>query len=71
MPHAVWYAPSVQVNSGFNIENLGRMISPLADHFNKFSSFVITDPLEPSLPAAEIVSTVPTGSASLISFPLP
>ena len=68
-PAAVWYAGSVCVSSGFKILNFGRITSEPAPLLNMPSSFVITESGLPSLPAAAIVRTVPTGRAFSIFFP--
>ncbi len=66
MPHAVWYAGKVQVSSGFKIENTGRMRSELMLRLSFPPSAEITASVEASLPVAAMVSTVPTGSASVM-----
>jgi hypothetical protein len=50
--------------------NFGRMASPVAPRLNIPFSLVMTESGLPSLPAAAIVRIVPTGRASVISFPL-
>ena len=61
-PQAVWYGGRVNVSSGFMMANFGRMHSPPASRLRPPSSFVTTEPLLASLPAAGMVSTTPTGS---------
>ena len=64
-PQAVWYGGRVKVSSGFMMANFGRMHSPPASFLYQPSSFVMTEPLLASLPAAGMVSTTPTGRDSL------
>ena len=55
----------------FRMLNFGLIASPLAPLLNMPFSLVMTESPLPSLPAAEIVSIVPTGSAfSILAFPL-
>ena len=57
------------VNAGFKIENTGLIPSPEAPRLYMPSSLVITESGDPSLPAAEMVKTVPTGKALSIGLP--
>ncbi|CAN4005548.1 Copper chaperone, partial [Dysosmobacter welbionis] len=61
-----------QVNRGFSTANFGRMTSVLGQpHFRLPRSWVMTQLSDPSLPAAEIVSTTPTGSVfSILAAPV-
>lgn len=70
-PAAVCSGGSVKVSSGFITANLGRRaLSVRSDILRMPSSLVITELPLPSLPAAGIVSTTPTGSAfSITAFP--
>ncbi len=70
MPHATWYGGKVCVRAGFSMENTGLKASPAAPRLYMPFSLVMTEFGEPSLPAAEIVSIVPTGSASVTGLPL-
>ncbi|MPN08304.1 hypothetical protein SDC9_155586 [bioreactor metagenome] len=60
----------MQVNSGFRTENTGRIKSLLAERLSMPFSCVITEPVDPSLPAAVRVKTVATGNAFSILFPV-
>ena len=68
IPHVSWYFGSVYVSSGFIIANFGRIRSLPIPDLSCVSSSVSTAELLISLPAAEIVKTVPTGSAFFNSF---
>ncbi len=66
-PHAVWKGGRVMVSSGLRIANFGRRMSPPAPRLRFPGSRLMMLFVEPSLPAAAIVSTTPTGSAAGIT----
>ena len=63
VPQPVWYLLTLYVSSGLQIENRGRWVALLKPLLNPFSSLVITQDALISLPEAERVRMVPTGSA--------